>query len=1032
MPELTYSSAGVGTREIDLSQPSRLGPQGTPACVIGSASRGPAFVPVTVGDFKEFVAQFGESDGEKFAPLAVNEWLKNAQSLTFVRTLGVGDGKGSVDSTAGFVVGAALPEPDNAGLITAGEDGVVKKNKYSTGTVTGTTHLISAYMTDTSGSAVLADAGITETIYTPLTTSFASSTTTGLTLDSALNADTITWTPTDGTLQTSTFDGTAWSVVTGYTVTVTPPSSAGVITSIVITDTSGATEELNTIVPTHTKATGPVVTPLTAFTDGVDSTCALVTRAMVMIPYGVTMSVTGYIPAARTSVMTLNTFAPSGDALTAVTTTFTFSLDPTNAYYIANVLNTDPLLVEEKGHLLYTHYEIDENQAAVAPVGATLTEMIVTEDAGDADDAYKTFEQRFNHAKTPWVKSQSFGTDKFNLFKIHALSDGEFENSNIKISVINLRYDKNGSWGSFDLVVRDFNDTDAGQKHIERFSSLNLDPTSSNFIAKKIGDKRTWFNFDKQTQQLQTSGTYDNVSKYIRVEISDDVSQSQIPVNAVPFGHAAYEEMTVTLKNDSDMVILGEGTIDLTDVTANNLPLPYRQNVAVGLDLTKKSYSKLHWGFQMSKVQDIDEPNESFVQSTVAKNLVKFLPNGTLNSIVATTGHEFTLENVEANVRDLSTDADERAIDWKESNYRYDSVLDDLTTVTRALKASDITGSTNSAYAKFTMLMQGGFDGTNIFREQKAKMQNAAVVWEMEDASNQGGTSGPTVVAYRKALDVITSKSDVEIQILAVPGIRHSAVTQYAIDAVESRFDALYIADILEKDSNGDTILSETQITDVGNTIAQFVSEGYDSSFGAAYFPDVIMTDPITKTQMKVPPSVAVLGAMALNDAIAHPWYAPAGFTRGALKTVEDTSASFSRANLDALYNAKINPLTSFPGTEVVIWGQKTMLQAASALDRVNVRRLLIAIRRAVKNIALSFLFEPNRVETLAAFESRVNPLLQSIQEKSGLDRYKVKIDTETTTQMDVENNTLRGKIYIQPTKTAEFISLDFVVSNTL
>jgi phage tail sheath protein FI len=108
------------------------------------------------------------------------------------------------------------------------------------------------------------------------------------------------------------------------------------------------------------------------------------------------------------------------------------------------------------------------------------------------------------------------------------------------------------------------------------------------------------------------------------------------------------------------------------------------------------------------------------------------------------------------------------------------------------------------------------------------------------------------------------------------------------------------------------------------------------------------------------------------------------------------------------------------------------MLQAASALDRVNVRRLLITIRRSVKNIALSFLFEPNRAETLAKFEAKVNPLLQSIQEKSGLDRYKVKIDTETTTQMDVENNTLRGKIYIQPTKTAEFISLDFVVSNTI
>ena len=220
MSELTYSSAGVGTREIDLSQPSRLGPQGIPACVIGTSLRGPAFVPVTIGDFKEFVAQFGESDGEKYAPLAVNEWLKNAQSLTFVRTLGVGTGTGA-DITAGFVAGDALPVT-STGLVTAG----TAKNNYATGTSAGTSHLISAYMTDTAGSAVLADAGVTETIYTPLATTFASSSTTpSPTLAAALAGDTITWTPAGGSIVTSTFIGTSWSNPTGYTVTVEPSKS---------------------------------------------------------------------------------------------------------------------------------------------------------------------------------------------------------------------------------------------------------------------------------------------------------------------------------------------------------------------------------------------------------------------------------------------------------------------------------------------------------------------------------------------------------------------------------------------------------------------------------------------------------------------------------------------------------------------------------------------------------------------------------------------------------------------------------------
>jgi phage tail sheath protein FI len=1004
MPELTYSSAGVGTREIDLSQPSRLGPQGTPACVIGTSLRGPAFVPVTIGDFKEFVAQFGESDGEKFAPLAVNEWLKNAQSLTFVRTLGIGTGTGA-DTDAGFVVGAKLPSV---------ESGFEISNPYGTSGATGSMYLISAYMTDSTDSSILSDAGITESVYTTASTASESNATsvTAVADTLAVNGDYITVTHTVGT-EILTYDGTDW--ITDGSLFAATSTDDGTHETITITaETAGTTANSATAVFTvNTTATDTTLSNLAGGVDEAIFTSALVTRAMVMIPYGVDMSVGTYVPATRTSTLTLASITGVED------TSFEFSLDPTNVKYIANVLNTDPLQIEEKGHCLYNHFEIDEKQVAVATVGTVITDMIISEDIGVLEGKYKTFEQRFNHATSPWVKSQSFGTSKFKLFKIHALSDGEFENTNIKISIINLRYDKNGSWGTFDLVVRDFNDTDAGQKHIERFSSLTLDPTSSNFIAKKIGDRRTWFNLDKPTQQLQTSGTYENVSKYIRVEISDDVAQSQIPVNAVPFGHESYEEITL------DSSFTDHVSDEETQVL---LPLPYRQNVTTGIELTKKTYSKLHWGIQLSKVQDLDEPNESFVQSSIVRNLVKFLPS----TIVARVGHEFTLENIEVDVRNTIGDADERSIEWKNSGYRYDHVLNDDTIITRFLKASDIVGSTNSAYTKFTMYMQGGFDGTNIFREQKAKMQNAAVVWEMIDASKQGGTSGPTVTSYRKALDVITSKSDVEIQILSVPGIRHSAVTQYGIDAVESRFDALYIADILEQDSSESIITRPDQVTDVGFTIAQFEAEGYDSSFAAAYFPDVIMTDPITKTTMKVPPSVAVLGAMALNDSLAHPWYAPAGFTRGALRSVEDTSVSFSRANLDALYDAKINPLTSFPGTETVIWGQKTMLQAASALDRVNVRRLLITIRRSVKNIALSFLFEPNRAETLAKFEAKVNPLLQSIQEKSGLDRYKVKIDTETTTQMDVENNTLRGKIYIQPTKTAEFISLDFVVSNTI
>ena len=182
---------------------------------------------------------------------------------------------------------------------------------------------------------------------------------------------------------------------------------------------------------------------------------------------------------------------------------------------------------------------------------------------------------------------------------------------------------------------------------------------------------------------------------------------------------------------------------------------------------------------------------------------------------------------------------------------------------------------------------------------------------------------------------------------------------------------------------------------------------------------------------MAVPPSVPVLGAFALNDQLAHPWFAPAGFTRGAMDNVLETKVKLNRENMDSLYEADINPLTSFPHSSgVVVFGQKTLLRTQSSLDRVNVRRLLIEIRRRVRTIANSFIFEPNRAETLARFSARVNPLLRQIQQQQGVDRFLVRIDTTTTTQTDVENNTLRGKIFLQPTRSVEFVSLDFVITN--
>jgi len=242
----------------------------------------------------------------------------------------------------------------------------------------------------------------------------------------------------------------------------------------------------------------------------------------------------------------------------------------------------------------------------------------------------------------------------------------------------------------------------------------------------------------------------------------------------------------------------------------------------------------------------------------------------------------------------------------------------------------------------------------------------------------------------------------------------------------------MYIMDVEERSVSNELMLDYSlQKPGVNLTVENFSGRNIDSSFAAAYFPDVVITDPATRTNVQCPPSVAVLGAFSLNDSVAHPWFAPAGFTRGALKSVVETQVKLSRVNLDTLYESDVNPLAAFPHTPgVVVWGQKTLQQAKSALDRVNVRRLLIEIRREVRRVGNNLLFEPNRAETLGRFSASVNPILQRIQAQQGLDKFKVIIDTTTTTQADIENNTVRGKIFLQPTRTVEFISLDFVVTN--
>ena len=204
-----------------------------------------------------------------------------------------------------------------------------------------------------------------------------------------------------------------------------------------------------------------------------------------------------------------------------------------------------------------------------------------------------------------------------------------------------------------------------------------------------------------------------------------------------------------------------------------------------------------------------------------------------------------------------------------------------------------------------------------------------------------------------------------------------------------------------------------------------------NTSYGAAYYPWVQIRDTISDSLLFVPPSVVALGTYSSAQKNSELWFAPAGFNRGALDFVRNTGTRLSAEDRDTLYDNRINPIANFPNGGFVIFGQKTLQQARSALDRVNVRRMLLEVKRIVSEVANKLIFEQNTPATRAKFVAQVTPLLSVIQSQQGVDQFKVVMDSSNNTQEDIEQNRLNGQIILVPTRAVEFIAVDFIITNS-
>ena len=578
--------------------------------------------------------------------------------------------------------------------------------------------------------------------------------------------------------------------------------------------------------------------------------------------------------------------------------------------------------------------------------------------------ADQDFTHDVQHASTPWIQSQLISGERHNLFKLHTLGDGNYANTEYKVSIFNVKAAGTSNatdYGTFSVAIRAFDDTDKRKVVLETFNNVSLDPASPNYIKKSIGDQNLTID---AVGKMTMNGDYANRSKFVRVEC---IAEGASPVTAVPFGHGAYTNPILVGGSESDIpaVIFSTGSSD------NNSS----KSVAFsGIDL------------------------ESAIVKIDNKGYLAPLPAS------ATVGGN-TAFSFDANINISGGTQNHQDDGYGTFNFGYTiSTSDDASTINKR---------------QFTVGFQGGFDGKSP-TIKSAKADDSQWGAGNTQGFNLSTSTASGSVAYVKAINSVSNPDDFDINLVSAPGVvrrLHSYVFDKVTDMVEAREDAFFI---------GDT-------TDYSDTISQAITQAsaVDSNYVGTYYPWVKTIDSRTNKLTSVPPSVLMPGIYAENDAVAAEWFAPAGLNRGGITGAVSVLNRLTHAERDTLYEGKINPIASFPGEGIVAFGQKTLQDRASALDRINVRRLLIKVKKYIASTSRYLVFEQNTSQTRGKFLNTVNPYLEGIQQRQGLYAFRVVMDESNNTPDVIDRNILAGAIYLQPTKTAEFIVIDFNILPT-
>ena len=1061
MATKVFVSPGVYTTESELSFVAQsVGV--TTLGVVGEALKGPAFEPIFISNYDEFQTYFGTTSPEKFvntqipkyeAAYIAKAYLQQSNQLFVTRVLGLSGydagpswsitSVANVDGSTVVIDGAA---PTSFTLDFSGNSSGVVNLTLQGGSTTFSATPMAAIVNNTyqkfNGSTstiandiksflveIFADpgtlsantayqwgpmSGVNYTTYANVTNVFGvvSLESTGMTYSSRLNDP---W-------YYSNFNITTGNVYSGHSFytkinSISDPGDGtftGTVGGTWLAFDGTAYSGYNNIILATLRSRG--ISNYTSTQNGVSYQVTGDT-ATPNVALGVSGAYSGV------STNPFGTFVISGTQYNGNSFSFECSFNDVDNNFISKVLGTGnfekvradvPLFVEERfPTMLYYGF----NQGYIKGINSTLitADRAYSSSGGVLNtESLGNYLERYQTAFSPWVVSELRGNTVYQLFRFITISDGDASNREVKISLANMSFDNL----TFDVLVRDYYDTDANPVVIEKYTNCSMDPSQNSYVGVKIGT---------------ADGTYQINSKYIMLELNEDA-----PVDSLPCGFEGYIVRTY----------------DFTDLTrVEYFPIYKTKYYKPGDQISNPPFGNSS-GADDAVLSNGENVRRSYLgfSSSVGWDESFFKYKGKQNP-TGYTCTEQTYNNWTKLTKGFHMDSGATVV----------SIASEYTTSgTPAFECgiaafqndpSDPNDPYYRTYSrKFTLLCGGGFDGWDIYREYRTNSDSyqlgksgflygslegcpsypTATGWGAfrqitveDDTTNWANTD---YYAYKLGIQTFSNPSIININVFATPGIDYTnnyQLVKAAVDMVEiDRADSVYLTttpdfDLLQPSTSMDNFIYPQDAVD------ELSTQDIDSNYTATYYPWVLTRDTVSNTQIYIPPTAEVCRNLALTDNISFPWFATAGYTRGIVNAVR-ARRRLTQLDRDTLYQGRINPIATFNDVGTVIWGNKTLQIRESPLDRLNVRRLLLQARKLISAVAIRLLFEQNDAVVRQQFLDSVNPILDAIRRDRGIYDFRVTVDSSPEA---LDSNQMSGKIFIKPTKALEFIDIEFVVT---